>query len=254
MGLDIYAGTLTRYYSGEWETQVQKWARENGYEFDKIDQDGNKIIQEEVDFEELSSAISAWQGKIAELLAQNEIKVSFWNDDAREEYFTDKPDWDAYGALLLFTAAMIQKTEFPAKVKKGHSYIEEAVVVKQMEAQQPGLSMFARSELWLPFDEVFCFYYHNPFEKEMMISTIGCLEYELDYINKLKWNANHDEIMLWSQSEGYPVDLNVANGIVEKGQVTGEYDVESLAKFAYSIFYQAMIFAKEQQVALILDY
>jgi len=33
MGLDIYAGTLTRYYSHNWKTVVQQWAEENGYTY-----------------------------------------------------------------------------------------------------------------------------------------------------------------------------------------------------------------------------
>ena len=36
MGLDIYAGTLTRYYSHNWKTVVQQWAEENGWGFQKI--------------------------------------------------------------------------------------------------------------------------------------------------------------------------------------------------------------------------
>ncbi len=35
MGLDIYAGTLTRYYSHNWKTVVQQWAEENGWGFKK---------------------------------------------------------------------------------------------------------------------------------------------------------------------------------------------------------------------------
>ena len=31
MGLDIYAGTLTRYYAHNWKSAVQQWAEENGY-------------------------------------------------------------------------------------------------------------------------------------------------------------------------------------------------------------------------------
>jgi hypothetical protein len=30
MGLDIYVGSLTRYYARDWETVVQKHARESG--------------------------------------------------------------------------------------------------------------------------------------------------------------------------------------------------------------------------------
>ncbi len=40
MGLDIYAGTLTRYYSHNWKTVVQQWAEENGYSFSRITPDG----------------------------------------------------------------------------------------------------------------------------------------------------------------------------------------------------------------------
>ena len=32
MGLDVYVGAFTRYYSGQWETVVQSNAREQGYE------------------------------------------------------------------------------------------------------------------------------------------------------------------------------------------------------------------------------
>ena len=40
MGLDIYAGPLTRYYSHNWKTVVQQWAEENGYTFNRITPDG----------------------------------------------------------------------------------------------------------------------------------------------------------------------------------------------------------------------
>ena len=47
MGLDIYAGTLTRYYSHNWKTVVQQWAEENGYTFNRITPDGEPADNEE---------------------------------------------------------------------------------------------------------------------------------------------------------------------------------------------------------------
>ena len=44
MGLDIYAGTLTRYYSHNWKTVVQQWAEENGYSFNCITPDGEPAV------------------------------------------------------------------------------------------------------------------------------------------------------------------------------------------------------------------
>ena len=43
MGLDIYAGTLTRYYAHNWKSAVQQWAEENGYAFQKITPDGAEV-------------------------------------------------------------------------------------------------------------------------------------------------------------------------------------------------------------------
>ena len=48
MGLDIYAGTLTRYYSHNWKTVVQQWAEENGYSFNRITLDGEPADDEEL--------------------------------------------------------------------------------------------------------------------------------------------------------------------------------------------------------------
>ena len=47
MGLDIYAGTLTRYYSHNWKTVVQQWAEENGWGFQTITPDGEATDNEE---------------------------------------------------------------------------------------------------------------------------------------------------------------------------------------------------------------
>ena len=58
MGLDIYAGTLTRYYSHNWKTIVQQWAEENGYTFNRITPDGEPADNEE----ELSQSFSTVGG------------------------------------------------------------------------------------------------------------------------------------------------------------------------------------------------
>ena len=47
MGLDIYAGTLTRYYSHNWKTVVQQWAEKNGYTFNRITPDREPADNEE---------------------------------------------------------------------------------------------------------------------------------------------------------------------------------------------------------------
>ena len=62
MGLDIYAGTLTRYYSHNWKTVVQQWAEENGYTFNRITPDGEPADnEEELSPAEVQAAVEEWR-------------------------------------------------------------------------------------------------------------------------------------------------------------------------------------------------
>ena len=62
MGLDIYAGTLTRYYAHNWKSAVQQWAEENGYTFQKITPDGAAVDdEEEMSPAEVQDIVENWQ-------------------------------------------------------------------------------------------------------------------------------------------------------------------------------------------------
>ena len=77
MGLDIYAGTLTRYYSHNWKTVVQQWAEDN-----------------------------------------------------EKPYYTDKPDWDAFGAMLLVAACHTYGEPVPPTVEKDWIFMEHPVIAR----------------------------------------------------------------------------------------------------------------------------
>ena len=71
MGLDIYAGTLTRYYSHNWKTVVQQWAEENGYTFNRITPDGEPADnEEELSPAEVQAAVENWRDQILAAISQ----------------------------------------------------------------------------------------------------------------------------------------------------------------------------------------
>ena len=71
MGLDIYAGTLTRYYSHNWKTVVQQWAEENGWGFQKITPDGGAADnEEEMSPAEVQAAVENWRDQILAAISQ----------------------------------------------------------------------------------------------------------------------------------------------------------------------------------------
>ena len=64
-------------------------------------------------------------------------------------------------------------------------------------------------------------------------------------------------ILAWADTEGYPVDGAIGpGGQYSKADIPEhtQYDTQSLAKFAFSMFWRAMRFAEEQQVPILLDY
>ena len=68
---------------------------------------------------------------------------------------------------------------------------------------------------------------------------------------------DEDTILGWADTEGYPVDGTVdSDGQYSKADIPEhtQYDTQSLAKFAFSMFWRAMRFAEEQQVPILLDY
>ena len=96
-----------------------------------------------------------------------------------------------------------------------------------------------------------------PTDDQTMIATLGGLRKELEKLNQLAWQADEDTILGWADTEGYPVDGTVdSDGQYSKADIPEhtQYDTQSLAKFAFSMFWRAMRFAEEQQVPILLDY
>ena len=83
MGLDIYAGTLTRYYSHNWKTVVQQWAEENGYTFNRITPDGEPADnEEELSPAEIQAAVEDWRDQILAAISQpNQPHYTPWPED-----------------------------------------------------------------------------------------------------------------------------------------------------------------------------
>ena len=102
MGLDIYAGTLTRYYSHNWKTVVQQWAEENGYSFNRITPDGEPADDEELSPTDVQAAVENWRDQILAAISQpDQPPYAPWPENNEKPYYTDKPDWDAFGAIVL---------------------------------------------------------------------------------------------------------------------------------------------------------
>lgn len=250
MGLDIYAGTLTRYYTHNWKTAAQQFAEANGMKFQTI----RAGQQEEVSAEEVNEIVTRWRDSIINGLGLDPVPL--WNEDYDSTpYYTDKPDWDAINALLLYISAKYTNREVPATIEKNSDIYEHPVVKEFLESKDFKVSLFDGNGWWLPIDQNIMFDYVLPNSEESPLATSALLLAELNRYNDFEWNADRDTIILWSRTEGYPADAMYSreNGY-EEMELHEIYETESLAKFAFSILWQAAEFSLAHGTVIVYDF
>jgi len=259
MGLDIYAGTLTRYYAQNWKTVNQQWAEEHGWGFQRITPGGEPLSDgERPSPDAIQADMENWRDQILAALTQpGQEPYTPWPEDNEKPYYTDKPDWDAFGAMLLVAACHTYGEPVPPTVQKDWNFMEHPVVKRLAEDSEKVWSLFCGADWWIPLSDGFLFRGPLPNGANTVIATVGALRRELEQLNSLAWQADEDTILGWSRTEGYPVDGEVGpDGVLVQTDIPEhtEYDTESLAKFSFSLFWRAMRFAEEQQVPILLDY
>jgi hypothetical protein len=98
MGLDLYVGPLTRYHLHDWLTITQQIGAREGIDVQIIRAHGDE--DHETDPDVVRNAVREWQRWLGEGLGG----PVDWPEGTSQPYWTDKPDWDGFGAVLLLAA------------------------------------------------------------------------------------------------------------------------------------------------------
>ena len=261
MGLDIYAGTLTRYYSHNWKNKVQQIAEANGQKCVMTDGLGNEIkpVEDNAEIMEIRAIICQWAEKLAAGLEQigEPMPHPLWDEINERDYFTDKPDWMAFGALLMFLACHMQNYPLPEYVENRWCAFDDPIV-KKGKSKASDVSLLSDVTLWLPIPNESIFVTNLPNGDEAHVSTLLLLKQELEELNSQTWKADESTILSWRDDKYYiPVNRKESKpllGFLFRKKQGDKYRTEELAQCAFSILYQAVNFAIEQDVPLLLDY
>ncbi len=96
-------GTLTRYYARNRKTAVQQWGEANGVQVNLVRPEEQNV--ELAPPEEILAGVTSWRDGLLDALSPYLSEKSLWNEDVdATPYYTGKPDWDAFHALLLYAA------------------------------------------------------------------------------------------------------------------------------------------------------
>jgi hypothetical protein len=228
MGLDIYSGQLIRYYTRDWETIIQRYGRENNMEVQVVRPKEIKTTPRD----EAYKTIYEWQKVLVE-----KFKVKIWDEYSYLDYETDKPDWDSYGALILWI--INSKTIF--KTDRFEKDWSKASLYKKYISNPKKYSEYAHilpdTELWIPVDLDWPIKWVDPGNNEMVIGSVFRLYEQLKLLNSNTWNASEEDIMHW-----------------RKELSPDETSLKKKAMFGYSIIYGLAKNSYENKLPMKMDY
>jgi hypothetical protein len=156
MGLDIYVGPIARYVAGDWLTVVQQAGVAAGTPVEIIratPEPADAITDPAI----IHEAIRSWQQGVAHALGGFDL----WADEVTLAYWTDKPDWDGYGGLVLLAAYDEQPDLRPGARKRfggrqpadsPRAFGDSAAYKTAARSPRQYPTLLSGVEWWLPID------------------------------------------------------------------------------------------------------
>jgi hypothetical protein len=240
MGLDLYAGTLTRYYSGRWQTIVQQQAAASGKPATVIRQPGGQLDLEPDRAQEI---VTRWRSEIEQDLAKSKaMRDPFdWPETLAAPYFTDKPDWHCFGAMVLLAAYTETGTTRPAQLSADWGQdrvlrrMEAATNSPNADVRYPNLYLV---QMWFPVSNMGIFNTLTPVGKPVRIGSLLHLVQHLMDLNERTYAIPPGAIQ--------SVSVDVPPPSVR--------DFDTLARAGLTLTMNVAINAMMNQLPMLLDY
>ena len=118
MALDVYVGSLTRYYAGDWESVGDRTSRERGRQTESGQPRACRRAKK--DRERIQASVLAWRRGARAGARTASCRAIRWNETSESPWFTDRPGWDGFGSLVLWAAYAEQPAlRRPAALPRG---------------------------------------------------------------------------------------------------------------------------------------
>jgi hypothetical protein len=198
MALDVYVGSLSRYYAGEWENVSERTARERGTPF-RI---GRRVGSgdPEPDIQDILQEILTWRVELNQSLGDRIAHPLDWSEDLDAPYYTGRPGWDGFGSLVLWAAyaehpAMRRPASLPEEWDNDPVLVRSSVVGFRSRYSH----LVRNVELWLPNPFEFTFEGEDVDGRRVVVGSTATLRRQLEDLNAATWKANADTVTIWGR-------------------------------------------------------
>lgn len=235
MALDVYVGSLTRYYAGNWESVSEKGGRERGPGRQGRPAGGAAQPKEN---ERIRARVLAWRGQLGRSSPANVAGPLDWDESDDAPHFSARPGWDGFGSLVLWAAY----AEHPA-LRRPVTLPEEwdddpALLRSNADGFRSRFSHLVRNvELWLPNGFASTFEGEDVDNRRIVVGSAKTLARQLSDLNSVTWKVHRAEMASWGRRPP------LADGALELK-----------ARYAFAVMQALTSRAVEHDLPMKLDY
>jgi hypothetical protein len=198
MALDVYVGSLTRYYAGDWENVAERSARERGVGPQIARPRGASDRQREA--ERAKPTVQAWRSALGASLGSNVATGSLdWDESPGAPHFTRRPGWDGFGSLVLW-AAYAEYPALPRPASLPEEWDDDPALLCSNADGSRYSHLVRNVELWLPSPFEFTFEGEDVDGRRIVVGSVMTLARQLAELNGATWKAGDGEVAAWGQS------------------------------------------------------
>ncbi|UYN95822.1 MAG: hypothetical protein KIT25_02405 [Enhydrobacter sp.] len=235
MALDVYVGSLTRYYAGDWENVAERKARERSM---NRPPGPVRAVEDRAAVERIRTAVLHWRETLGASLGANATMSLDWDESADAPFFVGRPGWDGFGSLVLW-AAYAEHPGLPRPVVLPEEWDDDPALMRcNAEGMRSRFSHLVRNvELWLPSPFDFILEGQDVDGRRIVIGSSSTLDRQLADLNGATWKAGAHESAGWAH-------------IVP----TSDASLERRARYAFAVLVDLVRQAATHRLVMKLDF
>lgn len=209
MGIDLYVGTLSRYFCHDWETsQQQTWRAISGGEGPPMTVIAPGGAREPLRGEKARAVREIavrYRGLMAQQLARHNLLESPptaapWNESHEAPYHTEGLNRYAYPALLLFAAYDHHPELMPSAFNVEQFHEDPALCASDDDLDGPYSHLLTGVTLWTPLRLTRPNICPHPNGTRWRVGSLTHLEAQLHRLNARTWKAPRETVEGWIQA------------------------------------------------------
>jgi hypothetical protein len=211
MALDVYVGSLTRYYAGDWQS-IADTTRPRGRGARKAPMrvGDPRTTNLGADRERIRGAVLAWREGLGRALQPHLAEPLDWSEAAEAPWFTGRPGWDGFGSLVLW-AAYAEQPALRRPAALTEEWDDDPALVR---SNAPGFrSRYAHLvrnvELWLPAAFDFTCEDEDIDGRRIIVGSATTLARQLGELNAATWKMDAGELVALSRRRPPGTSLEV---------------------------------------------